>query len=135
MTMPDKQSKKILLVDDEPDLLYFIGSLLRRRGYEIETAGDGIEALNKVKSGNYDMIITNINMPGIDGMQLLSEIAKLGKNLIKIVFSGQNDSLTIEKAEKLGCFAYIHKSSDFEELENAVKRGFNSLKNRNKGTI
>jgi len=93
-------------------------------GYEVATAAGGIEALNKVKANNYDMIITNINMPGMNGIELLREIARLGKNLIKVVYSGMDDPFIIEEAKKMGCFAYIRKPSNCNEMESTIRKGF-----------
>jgi len=122
--MTDMQSKKILVVDDEQALLHCLELYLGSQGYEVATAENGIEALNKIKASNYDMIITNINMDGMNGIQLLREIAKLGKNLIKIVHTGMPDLLIIEEAKNLGCFAYIRKPASIDEMKDTIKNGF-----------
>lgn len=71
-------TKKILLVDDSTTILMGIGDILSRAGYAIEKAGDGVEALSKLKTGfKPDLIVTDINMPNMDGLTLIKEVRKL----------------------------------------------------------
>ena len=72
-------SKKIFLVDDSTTILMGIGDILGRAGYVVEKAGDGLQALTKLKAGyRPDLLVTDINMPNMDGLTLIKEVRKLG---------------------------------------------------------
>jgi len=118
------KNPKILAVDDEEDILFFFEKYFSKRGYEISTAIDGYAALDKIKKDDFDMVITNINMDGIDGFQMLKEINKLDKNIIKIIASGVDSPEALEESRKLGCFAYIHKPLVLSELGTTIKDAF-----------
>ena len=68
---------KILLVDDEPDILEFIGYNLKKEGFEVETANNGIEGLKQAKVFRPDLILLDVMMPQMDGMEMCSELRKL----------------------------------------------------------
>ena len=68
--------EKILVVDDEQSMTQYLGIVLRKEGFEVLTAASGREALEKVKADAPDVVITDIKMPGMDGIQLLQSIKK-----------------------------------------------------------
>ena len=120
--MNKKSSKKIklLIVDDEPDILSFLKMFLCKRGYDVDTAKNGLIALDKIKKGNYRILITNLRMPKMDGMSLLREAKKIKPDLIRIVHSGLYAAEKIKEAIKLGCFAYITKPSELEQMTTII---------------
>ena len=67
----------ILVVDDEEKMQHLLTIMLARQGYSVDRAGDGLKALEMIKANPYDMVISDIRMPGMDGMQLLSAIQEL----------------------------------------------------------
>ena len=69
----------VLIVDDEPDIQLVMSANLRKEGYEVDTAGDGIEALNKLESRDYDAIILDHQMPRLTGMQFLERLRGQGR--------------------------------------------------------
>ena len=69
---------KILVVDDMEDILYVVGTILKGNGYEVVTAKDGLEALDKLKEGSIDIIISDILMPRMDGFQFCRKCKKDG---------------------------------------------------------
>lgn len=102
---------KILVVDDEPDIVEFISYNLKNKGYQIATAGDGIEAVKKAKDFKPDLVLLDVMMPNKDGMQALREIRQTpGLENIAIIFL---TALSDEKSEieglKLGADDYIAK--------------------------
>jgi two-component system alkaline phosphatase synthesis response regulator PhoP len=102
---------KILVVDDEPDIVEFISYNLKNKGYQIATASDGIEAVKKAKDFKPDLVLLDVMMPNKDGMQALREIRQTpGLENIAIIFL---TALSDEKSEieglKLGADDYIAK--------------------------
>ncbi len=102
---------KILVVDDEPDIVEFISYNLKNKGYQIATASDGIEAVKKAKEFKPDLVLLDVMMPNKDGMQALREIRQTpGLENIAIIFL---TALSDEKSEieglKLGADDYIAK--------------------------
>jgi two-component system, OmpR family, alkaline phosphatase synthesis response regulator PhoP len=107
----DATPVKILIVDDEPDIVEFISYNLKNKGYTIDTAGDGIEALKKAKEFNPDLILLDIMMPFKDGMETIRELRKMPEfDSTAIIFL---TALSDEKYEieglKLGADDYIAK--------------------------
>lgn len=102
---------KILVVDDEPDIVEFISYNLKSKGYQIATASDGIEAIRKAKDFKPDLVLLDVMMPNKDGMQTLREMRQTpGLESIAIIFL---TALSDEKSEieglKLGADDYIAK--------------------------
>lgn len=73
----EKNDYKILLVDDEPDILEFVGYNIKREGYQLTTASDGKEAIQLAKKGKPDLVILDIMMPGMDGIAVCTELRKI----------------------------------------------------------
>ena len=78
----------ILLVEDETNMAKMQAKILQRKGYEVDTAGNGREALGKLDRGNFDVVITDLKMPVMDGMQLLREMNIKERGCAVIVLTG-----------------------------------------------
>lgn len=116
--------KKILLVDDEPRLLLLVKSRLEASGYEVITAADGEEALAKVASDKPDLVILDMMMPKLDGLQVCEQI-KNNKHLAKIpviILSAKNEKETLLEAKKAKANSYIVKPFRPEALLEEVKK-------------
>lgn len=77
---------KILVVDDEADIRSLLALFLKDEGYDIEVAGDGVEALDKIKSSRPDLVISDIRMPRSSGFDLLENVTKMGPPLLPMLF-------------------------------------------------
>ena len=119
---PASKKLNLLIVDDEPDMLHFARVFFVKGGYEVFTAESGLEALDLIRRHNIDMIITNIKMPGMDGMELLREVNKVKPQMIKIILSGGLTLDRIKEAIRLGCRAYIAKPIEIDELRATVNK-------------
>ncbi len=100
---------KVLIVDDEKDTSMLLSELLSSSGFETETAGDGIEALNKAKIFKPSVIITDIRLPGIDGIELLKRLRNTDFPPEVILMTGYDKYDAAVDALKIGVFQYIKK--------------------------
>lgn len=100
----DKIKKKILIVDDEPDLRMMFKDILSTFGYELEEAGDGVECLEKLAKTKYDLILLDLMMPRMDGMEALARIKqdpkKYGNSPILILTNLTSDVAIKEGFER-----------------------------------
>ena len=127
-----QKAKKILVVDDEPDLRPLMLQRMRRdirRGrLEFHFAGDGIEAMETLHQiEDIDMIITDINMPRMDGLSLLEKIPDINSNTRSIVVSAYGDMNNIRTAMNRGAFDFVTKPIDFNDLRVTIDRTLRHL--------
>ncbi|MGN0704612.1 MAG: sigma-54-dependent transcriptional regulator [Lentihominibacter sp.] len=111
-----RENLRILVVDDEQDYCDVLKMILEGRGYAVETCNDGREALNLLEKGSFDIVVSDLNMPVMDGYELLREIKSRDYDCEVIILTAFG---TIEKAVetmKAGAFTYVTKGSDPEEL-------------------
>jgi len=122
----------ILVADDEEDLREAISFDFKRKGYRVVTAPDGREALQAIKSSNVDLVISDIHMPNLDGIGLLSEIKKHSIDLPVFLFIGcsSEKELSAEEAYALGADAVFSKPFDRKELFDTVAQALLPLEER-----
>ena len=116
-------NKKILLVDDEPDILKVVIFRLKACSYEVMTASDGIKALEAVEKEKPSLIMLDVNMPVMDGIQTLEKLKSNGetKDIPVIMLTAKTQSQDIEKAINLGANDYISKPFEHIVLLNKIK--------------
>lgn len=105
--------KKILIVDDDKFLLDIYSLKFKSKGYEVDTAFGGEEAIKKLRDNKPDILLLDIVMPGMDGIETLQKIKdeKLEDGITRIVLSNQSQQTDIDKATALGVDGYIIKAS------------------------
>ncbi len=118
---------KILVVDDERDLERLICQKFRKniRGkyFEFVYASNGVEALKKLQEeAPIDMVLTDINMPGLDGLSLLTKINEIDPTIKTVIMSAYGDMSKIRTAMNRGAFDFLTKPLDFQDLEITIKR-------------
>lgn len=118
----DKQKDQILLVDDDMDFLNTISTLLIEEGYSVDTALTGLEALNKCIEEYYSLIVIDINLPDIDGVQLLSRIRDTDPKMRKIILTGHPSLENAQRVLNYGAHAYLIKPVEAETLLRTVKQ-------------
>jgi len=116
------QKKTILVVDDEAQVRTMLSSMLNRTGHSIDIASDGIEALNKFGENDYGLVISDVLMPEMSGIELLSEVKKMTPNVPVIMVTGQGTIHNAVEAMQMGAFDYILKPFSSKTIEMAVKR-------------
>ncbi|MFH1241385.1 MAG: response regulator [Pseudomonadota bacterium] len=117
---------KILIVDDERDFVEMLSLRLQEVGEKVTPAYSGKECLEKLETNDFDVIILDIKMPGMDGIETLREIKKRFPLVEVIMLTGHGTTETAVEGMKLGAFDYLLKPADFEDLaaklEGARKR-------------
>lgn len=106
----------ILIVDDEKAIRKTLGEILSYEGYKIDEAGDGEEGLKKFKEKNYDVVLCDIKMPKIDGIEFLDKAGEINPDVPVIMISGHGTIETAVEAVKKGAFDYISKPPDLNRL-------------------
>lgn len=111
---------KILVVDDEEGARELFHAILTEEGYSVSLARNGEEALALFKADSYDLVLTDIKMPVMDGLQLLQEIRKLGSKTDVIMVTAFGEVETYLRAMSLGAAEYINKPVRITELKRIV---------------
>jgi len=114
--------EKILLVDDEPSILSSFSLDFRYEGYKVSTASAGEKAIDALRTGHFDLLITDLVMPGIDGIGVLQAAKKINPDISSIILTGYGDMSSAVEALRLGADDYLIKPCDFDELLLRVKR-------------
>lgn len=111
--------KKILLIDDDELVVYALGKYLQRKGFEVKTLPSGKDAISTYKSFQPDVIITDIIMPDVEGLELILEFRKIDSNIPIIAMSGGSrrlDTSYLESASLIGANITLEKPFEEEEL-------------------
>jgi PleD family two-component response regulator len=118
---------RILLIDDEVWIREFLSEVLQDEGYEIEAIGDNAESLERIDHGPYDLIITDINMPHVNGFQVLKRAKAQSYRPEVLLITGQGSTESAVRAVKYGAFDYLVKPIDSTRIgvtiEQALERG------------
>ena len=110
------KGSRILLVDDEAAFTNNMSKLLIYRGYRVETADSGDRAIRILEEQDFDVIVLDLKMPGMDGITTLKEIKKLGLFTETLILTGHGSIDTALEAIKLGAYDYLTKPCDIDEL-------------------
>jgi len=121
---------KILVVDDEINMQYVLSAMLKKEGLEVCTASDGVEALKILKDERVSVVVTDLKMPRLDGMELFAEVAKEYPNIPVIIITAYGTVATAVDALKRGAFDYITKPFDQEEIKNVVFKAIKTARLR-----
>jgi len=121
---------KILVVDDEEGARELFHTILSDEGYDITLANNGEEALNLFNRDKFNLVITDIKMPVMDGLQLLQEIRKAGSKTDVIMVTAYGEVETYLKSMSLGAVEYINKPIRLKELKRIVHKVLTEQKAR-----
>ena len=116
----NEDKERVLVVDDEPSIREVLSRFLKKRGYSVDTARDGIEALEKVQSVKPKVMLLDITMPRMGGIEVMSRLKGMDENIGVIVISGNSDFEDARKMIRMGAYDYITKPLDLEYLETSV---------------
>ncbi len=118
----DEQRGRILVVDDEPSIRDLVAFKLSDDGYECEKAGSAEEALVMIARGEYDGILSDINMPGIDGVEMLRRIRMSDGDVAVVMMTGAPDLSVALEAMRLGAYDFLSKPLNLDVLSLTVDR-------------
>ena len=125
--MPDENKKiNLLMVDDEEDFLSSLAERLGHRDFNVTTATEGAQAVKAAKKGTFDVAILDMNLPGMDGMELLRILKKKHKYLEVVILTGYGKITSAVEATKLGAYSYLEKPFDFEKLLEVLKEAYHT---------
>ncbi|MDD3506452.1 MAG: response regulator transcription factor [Sulfurimonas sp.] len=118
---------KILLLEDEFSLRISIKEFLEDMEYEVDDYADGIDAYDAIYSKSYDLLLLDVNVPSMDGFELLQSIRKDGLKVPAIFLTSMTDVQNLNEGYKKGCCDYIRKPFDLLELELRIKQAVKSF--------
>lgn len=114
---------KILIIEDEASIRRVLTKILSEESdsYKVEEAEDGIQGFEKIKNTDYDLVLCDIKMPKMDGVELLEAVKKIKPEIPMVMISGHGDMETAIQTMRLGAFDYISKPPDLNRLLNTVR--------------
>jgi len=113
---------KILIVEDEVEYGWLLAKFLREKGYLTEHVASGKSAIEHLESQHYDLILLDLFLPDMNGMELLKRIKETNTNQEVVVITGHGTIKTAVEATKLGAFDFLTKPCSLEEVELVVKK-------------
>lgn len=117
--MPEKKSG-ILVVDDEPDIVLVLGEFLAKEGFRVYTANRGEQAVEKVKEFPVDLVLLDLAMPGMDGIEALKKIKEIKPGINVIMITAYHDAEKVVSAFRMGAYDCIFKPFDLKYLRTAI---------------
>ncbi len=118
-----EESPRVLIVDDEKVIREILSDFLTMEGYVVRTVEDGDAALRELERRSYNLVISDLKMPGMGGLELLEKIADLKANVLTVIMTGFGTVETAIEAMKKGAYDYILKPFKIEEVVHVVERG------------
>ena len=115
------RGSKILLVDDEVVFTTNMGKLLTNRGYKVTAANSGDAAIQALEKEQFDVVVLDLKMPGMDGLATLKEIKKLGLFTETLILTGHGSIDTALEAIKLGAYDYLTKPCEIDDLVGKIE--------------
>jgi DNA-binding response OmpR family regulator len=115
------QPERLLLVDDETNIRLTLSALLQRAGYEVTTAANGTEAINLLDQHSYDLLLVDLKMPGIDGLQVVAAARARQSDMAIIVLTGHGSLETAIEGMRYHIFDYMLKTSEPAKVVERVK--------------
>ncbi len=113
---------KILVVDDEKSMRDFLSIMLNKEGYEASTAGNGEDALRAVQAEIFDLVITDVKMPRMDGLEVLKMVKDVSPETVVLMITAFATTETAVEAMKLGAYDYITKPFKVEEIKLVIRK-------------
>jgi two-component system, OmpR family, response regulator CpxR len=113
---------KVLLVDDEAEFIKALAERLELRGMAVRLAFDGEQALRSLDDGEPEVMVLDLKMPGVDGMEVLRRVSKNHPGVRVIMLTGHGSEKDREQALRLGASAYLQKPVQLDELVQAMRQ-------------
>ncbi len=114
---------RVLLVDDETEFVTTLCNRLSLRGMGTDVVFNGQQALDYVQKRSPDVIVLDLNMPGLDGMDVLRELSKNNPDIRVVILTGHGTERHEKEARRLNAYDYLRKPTDFDTLVNCIQMG------------
>jgi len=124
--MEKNKKTNILVIDDEAGIGDILQKILVKEGHDVLTATNGKDGIKHVKKSNVDLVILDIKMPEMDGIEVLEKIHEIDKNIVVIMLTAYGTLGTAREAMRLGAYDYITKPFDNEFVTAMVREGLES---------
>jgi len=121
-------AERILVIDDEPDMLKYISMILRETESQVVTTSDPLEAVELARLGGYDLVITDLKMPGLDGIELLNSIRTFNSDIPVIIITAYATAEAAADAMSNAAFDFITKPFRKEQLLFTLDKAFRWLR-------
>jgi len=113
---------RVLLVDDEEELVTTVAERLQLRGYHAEAVGNGADALKRIEEEPFEVVVVDVKMPGMDGLELLRRIKAIDSEAQVILLTGRGSEKDSQAGIEEGAFDYLIKPINIEELIKKMKQ-------------
>lgn len=110
----------VLIVDDQFGIRILLQEVLQKDGYEVNLATNGKQALDFIKKRIPDLVILDMKIPGMDGLEILEEIKKIDKNIQVVMMTAYGELGLMKKAKDLGAIAYFTKPFNIDEVRESI---------------
>lgn len=124
------RSSSILIADDEENIRFVLQRVLQREGYMVDTAVNGRDALNKLQQRSYDLLLLDLQMEPVSGMELFQTIRELDKNIVVVILTAHGSMDSAIEALRLGAFDYLLKPASPDLIRSRVREGLTEQRKR-----
>lgn len=121
-TKTSLHKRTVLIADDEPEIIKFLRSIFVKEGYRVTSVRNGRDVLKKVKKGDIDLVILDVIMPVMSGMETLRELRKMAPRLPVIVVTGYGDLQSAKEVMLLGARDYVTKPFDVNFMKATIRQ-------------
>ncbi|MFH0733093.1 MAG: sigma-54 dependent transcriptional regulator [bacterium] len=119
---------KIIVIDDDESIRKTIANYLTRLNYNVKTANNGLSGLELIKSNSFDLVISDVRMPGLNGLELLQKVKEIDSNIQVIIITAHDDMQTTIKAMQYGAYDYLEKPLEVDRLKFLVSNAIENKK-------
>ena len=116
--------RRILIIDDEVEIREFFCDFLEERDFSCDVARDGLHGFEMYQKGQYDLVICDMMMPGMVGIEVLEKIKEIKADQKVLMLTGVREASLVKRAEELGCSFYLNKPVGLDELEEKINECF-----------
>lgn len=113
---------KILIVDDQLGIRILLNEVLQKEGYDTYQAANGFQALEMVQEGLPDLVLLDMKIPGMDGIEILKRLKVIDQNIKVIIMTAYGELDMIQEAKDLGALTHFAKPFDIDDIRQAVKK-------------
>ncbi|MCH1626202.1 response regulator [Ferdinandcohnia quinoae] len=114
-------SEKILIVDDQYGIRILLNEVFQKEGYKTFQAANGVQAIDIVNKHSPDLVLLDMKIPGMDGIEILKRLKKIDKNIQVIIMTAYGELDMIQEAKELGAITHFAKPFDIDEIREAVR--------------